>query len=1275
MRSLSISSSLLLCGLYAMGQSAGTLTGTVSDPANAVVAGAPVEAKNTNTGFVYKASTSGTGNYTISELPAGKYDITVTAPGFKKENRPNVEVQASTTFRVDFALQVGTASESVTITAEAPELKTESGELSHNVSTDTLDSLPILTIGTNVFGSGGVRNPLAALQLLPGASYSGDLTLVINGMPNSSQSIRIEGQDATNGLWRVANSVDQTGVDAIQEIVVETSNFAAEYGQAGGGYVNMTMKSGTNQYHGGAFDYLANDAFNAGLANTNAATSNALKAGQHVRPSLRRNDFGGTFGGPVRLGKLYNGTNKTFFFFSYEEYNTKTLTTNSIATVPTAAYQAGNFGTAVGPALIGSGNVDPLGNALFASEIFDPNSTRQVNGLVVRTPFPNQVIPATQLDPTALKIQALLPQPNTGAPGALTNNYLVPSYFNFQHNEVPTLKLDHNLSPTKKLAVFYSANHVYSPGNNGYTQVFSGATPTQQLSQTTRVNYDQTITPTLLMHVGLGLIQTSQWNTPAYTYNQSQLFGSGVFPGSQYFPTITPGSGAYGGSTVGMGPAGFALPGRDTKPTFTNSFTWVRGNHTYKFGGELIFEGLPIVVGDRAFGQIAFSANETADPYATGLTFANGSTGYSYASFLTGNTNSVVTQGLDDMRLGNHSFGLYAQDSWKVTRKLNVDYGLRYDFATLLAEEHGRMQNAAFNLPNPAIGGRLGTVIYGGSNNYSGPMNSNYPYALGPRLGIAYQIDKNTVLRLGSGITYGTSPNNSYLSYSIADFYTFQDQPLAGVAASQLRYGNPQAAGNPFGVAPLQFPNFNPLYPFQTAPGYSPPESPFISLDRHAGRLPRQIQWSLGLQRAVSRGLVVEAAYVGNRGVWWTAPLMDTPNMDGLQLSQLASFGLNPNSASDLALLNTPIASANGTPNATIAQRFPNLKVVMTPGGLPTVPSVYPGFPATQGLGQALRPYPQWTGVPPFLGPPNGKTWYDSLQAKVTKRFSHGLSANYAFTWQKGLAEGAEGDTSYVGQTSPVINDVYNYASNKQLNQYVRPLISIISFTYQTPKLHGDSGMAKGLSWVTKDWTLAGLATYQSGALIELARSNNNLLNELQVGAVPFNNPAIWGGAATAQNLVAGQPLFNQGISANCFCFNPGSQLALNPKAFVDAPAGTYGTAPPFVNNYRWQRQPSESASFGRIFPLSKEEKVKLQIRMEFTSNLFNRFRLSAPSSTNPTATTTYLNQTLPGNTAVCSASTLNPGCAINAGYGFVNTYNGAGQSPRQGQIVARLTF
>ena len=164
-----------------------------------------------------------------------------------------------------------------------------------------------------------------------------------------------------------------------------------------------------------------------------------------------------------------------------------------------------------------------------------------------------------------------------------------------------------------------------------------------------------------------------------------------------------------------MGVGFCALWQKDTKPTFTNSFTWVKGNHTYKFGGEAMFEGLPIANGSRSNGIFGFSQAETADPYATGLAFQNGATGFAYASFLLGNYSSLNLSPQDTLRLGNHSFGIYAQDTWKISRKLTIDYGLRYDYATLLSEQHGRMQDAAFNTPNAAIGGRIGGVIYGGT--------------------------------------------------------------------------------------------------------------------------------------------------------------------------------------------------------------------------------------------------------------------------------------------------------------------------------------------------------------------------------------------------------------------------------------------------------------------------------------------------------------------------------------------------------------------------------
>ena len=1250
MRSIQIWCVLLLCALAAMAQSdRGTITGTVQDPAGAVVANAPVEAKNTSNGTVYTAASSGTGNYTIPQLPVGAYEISVTAPGFKRAVRAGVEVSSLTTFRVDFTLEVGATSESVTVTSEATLLKTESGELSHNVSIDRMNSLPIFTLGSN---GAGVRNPLAVIGLLPGARFASDNTLRVNGMPSSSQSVRIEGQDATNGFWKQQNSTNQTGVDAIQEVSIQTSNFAAEFGQAGGGYINYTMKSGTNQYHGAAFFYLANEAFSAGTPFTDAGLTNSQKSGQHVRNSLRRNDFGGTFGGPIRIPKIYDGHDKTFFFFSYEQYIQKSLTTNGLNTVPTAAFQQGNFASVLNPQLTLGGvpQVDPLGNALIGNQIYDPTTSTVIAGQVVRTPFVGNRIPATQLDATALKIQGLLPQATL--PNAVVNNYQVPGYRNFTHTELPTLKLDHNLSPSIKVSMFYSANRVYSPSANGYTQAFSTAIPTNNLSQTTRLNYDQTLTPTLLMHFGAGLVHTTLYTLPSAEFDQSTLFGSNVFYIPNQFPGITPGfDGGKGGSNVAMGVGFSALFQKDTKPTFTNSFTWVKGNHTFKFGGEAIFEGLPIANGSRSNGQFGFAQAETANPYATGITFANGATGFAYASFLMGNYTSLNLSPQDTLRLGNHSFGVYAQDTWKVTRKLTIDFGLRYDYATLLAEQHGRMQDAAFNTPNPAVGGRIGGIVYGGSCNCS--LNNNYPWALGPRLGIAYSVNSKTVIRLGSGVSYGTSPNNAFLSYSVPDFYTYSDQNVAGIPAGQLKYGNPFAPGNSFGNKPLVWPDFSAHYPFQVAPGYAPPQSPFISIDRNAGRLPRILQWSLGVQHEVVRGTVIDVSYVGNRGVWWTAPLLSTYNYNSLTPQDIKNAGLNINSAGDMALLTTPITSP------LVQARFPNLAITRLPSGLQVVPSVYPQFPATQQLGQALRPWPQWNGVPPFLGPPLGDTWYDSLQLKVTKRYSHGLDVQYAFTWQKELANGANSDTSYLTPNPPRINDVYNYPQNKQISGFSQPLVSLISINYRTPKMPGDHKAMKAASWVTKDWTLGVFLRYQSGAVLPTASSNNNFLNQMQRGLA--NNPALWGGGTTFQNLVPGQPFFLQ--DPNCHCFDPTKQLVLNPAAWTDVGTGQYGATAPYLNNYRWQRQPAESLSLGRVFPLAKEGKVSLNVRIEF-QNVFNRTFLSAPSAANPTATVLNTNQFANGT----------PG-ALSNGFGFVNSVNGAGSQPRSGQMVARLIF
>ena len=348
--------SLILCAfasaLFAQSDR-GTITGTISDPAGAVVAGAVVEAKNVATGAVYPAASSATGNYTIAQLPAGSYELSVVVPGFKRYVRTGLQVEVAGTARVDPSLEVGSATESVTVEAAAPLLKTEGGEVSHNIATQTLNDLPILTL-TGAAANGGsqttlgnIRNPLSSVLLLPGARISTDNVLRINGMPSSSQSINIEGQDATNGFSKMRNQVNQAGVEAIQEVAIQTSNFAAEYGQAGGGYFNYTMKSGTNQLHGSGYDYFVNEALNAGSPFTDAGVLNPAKSGRLIRNPLRQNDYGFTLGGPIKIPKIYNGHDRTFFFFSFEQFRQSAFTSNTQSIVPTLAQRSGDFSAAL----------------------------------------------------------------------------------------------------------------------------------------------------------------------------------------------------------------------------------------------------------------------------------------------------------------------------------------------------------------------------------------------------------------------------------------------------------------------------------------------------------------------------------------------------------------------------------------------------------------------------------------------------------------------------------------------------------------------------------------------------------------------------------------------------------------------------------------------------------------------------------------------------------------------------------------------------------------
>ena len=431
--------------------------------------------------------------------------------------------------------------------------------------------------------------------------------------------------------------------------------------------------------------------------------------------------------------------------------------------------------------------------------------------------------------------------------------------------------------------------------------------------------------------------------------------------------------------------------------------------------------------------------------------------------------------------------------------------------------------------------------------------------------------------------------------------------------------------------------------------------------------------------------LVVEANYVGNRGAWFTCPLCDTQSFNGLtqgRLSNLATEGPGGTplygATQNFSFTDPTIVAPAGSPGCPTG--CTQYQVLNLPISSPTVQkffpvlanpnNVYPGFPNVNTLAQALRPYPQWYGVPTFLGPPDGDTWYDSLQVKVTKRFSHGLTAQGAYTWSKALNNGASSNSSYLVPYDPVLNDPFNTKTFKQISGFDTPQAMVISFSYQTPKINGfggDNAGGKAMRWLARDWTVGGVLRYQSGQILQSAVSNSTLWNTMGVGGTPLNGVSNFGGAEPLENTVPGQSCL--AINPNNH-FDPTTTLVLNSNAWTQPAPQTFGNAAPYYSNCRWQRQPAESLSLGRTFRV--KEKYQLLIQAQFF-NVFNRVVYPAPSLGSPTTSTsaaTFSNPFPGGQIPGFGANQ-----ALNGGFGFVNTLNGAGVNPRSGQLVARFTF
>jgi Carboxypeptidase regulatory-like domain len=1234
----------------------GTITGTVTDPAGAVIPGAAVEAKNTATGVAFSAVSTSTGNYTVPDLPVGTYTVTVKAQGFKAYTHTNLAVAAAQTLREDAPLQVGNATEAVTVSAEATLLATETGDLAHNVTLDTMDQLPLLGIGTTNSGTSGFRNPYNVITTLPGASgYGVGGLFTINGLGGTStpETMRIEGQDATSRIFGTYDytQMAQPSVDSVQEIAFQTSNYAAEFGQAGSVVINMTMKSGTNQYHGSLYENFVNEDLNAG----NPFSVSSAGEGK-LAPRNRRNDFGGTLGGPIYIPKIYNGHNKTFFFWSYEEY-LETNTYQFSDTVPAAAYLTGNFSAisangncslcaayGIPTAPLGGSQLDALGRPMFANEIYDPTSraVNPANNLGYANPFPNNSIPLTRIDPISAKIAALFPAAQNSS---LINNYTGIIGGN-RYSAIPSMKIDHNLSDKDKLSFYYSENNTQSQissplGNaDGLPTEIGGYRGTFIPTYTERLNYDRTLRPTLLLHIGGGYYHTSFSDKAPFTSFNPSSFGLSGFLIGRQFPSVTgmcappPGFGAVGcggqGGMQNIGTSGqIQSLNYEEKPTFNANLTWIRGSHTYKVGAELYFE--QPYTGSFAGVTLATGNGPTAQPFTPTNSFNGYTQGFGYASFLLGDYTSTLQTPQENYREGQAQLALFIQDSWKVTRKLTVDYGIRWDLATPEHEQYGRLGQLDELAANPNAGGHPGATRYAstcGCNFYP----SSYPYAIGPRLGVAYQINPKTVFRGGWGVVYNFVGNPAGQTIGTNGVY-----PLAPVA-NNAQFVNDNTPG--FIVQPT-WPVTNPnIYPSQLgvlgAPGsfFAAGSEPYVP-DPNQNRPPRVNQWSVGFQREITRNFIMEASYVANRAAWIPGPY---GFLSQIPASTYAKYGLYPypgtgpagtNNLNDYLLLTQPISST------AVIQREASIGITNL---LP-----YPGFPTGTSLQGVMYPFPQFPNLEPSVSP-TGDSKYDSLQIKATKRFSHGLQAGGAFTWGQGF-------------TSPLgVQDFFNPSANGQVLQQIPPRILTFNFIYTTPKA---SFLNKIENAIVKDWQVGGYANYQSGAF--LAPPTSPTLNFLPSEDV----------------RVPGQPLYNVSNINDIHSYNPYTDVVLNPNAWAPCPSnaacaaassGAFGPAASVLyKDFRAPRTPIENANIGRNFRV--KERMNLYIRAEFV-NIFNRTIMAAPSTSNPQ------------NPVVHGAGN---GTILTSGFGVIDAYAAPGSQPaaavapvlegRTGTIIARFSF
>jgi hypothetical protein len=1025
---------LPLLSLPMMAQTGG-ISGTVKDPSGAAIPKAAVALIDQDTNSRQIQTTGGAGSYAFPQVRPGKYRLESEAAGFKKFIQLDIVIAVQQQVSVDPVLQLGQATESVEVRAETPLLQPNSSSLGQVVNNQQITDLPLIG-----------RNTLSLIGLTAGTQPVGPF----GGIPARTNAYN-QGYFSTSGSQVVSNETLMDGipanaalfnapayvpvVDAVQEFKVQTNSFSAEFGRTGGGVVNIVTKSGTNQLHGSAYEFFRNNHLDANNFFNNRA---GLKL-----PYDNFNQYGGTIGAPIVIPHVYDGHNKTFFFVNYEGLREHRGLTQ-VLTIPTQAQLAGDFRG--GPIIY-----DPL--------TARPDPARA--GQFIRDAFGNNTVPTNRVDPVATKVRPLYPAPNTVGTSSGASNFVGNGSAPNTQDQY-TGRLDHSFTDLQRIMARVSWSDVgrgavdFFHDGAGWINPGGGGVPLVFNARNAALDYTNTIASTLLLNVRYGFVRQFVFKTPALTGIDLTTIGFPAAFNQQAFLRALPAFAPSGYQPLAAATADL-IHRADNTHSFAASVTKILQAHSIKAGFDYRF--IPI-------GELQPSAPQGSFSFDSGFTGANplavsAASGSSVASFLLGLPSSGSIDYNPEVSISSRYYGMYLQDDWKITRKLTINLGLRYELETSRNERYDRLSWFDPDATSPA-GANAGLPNLRGGLQFAN-MNGNPrrqktldPNNFGPRFGLAYSLAPKTILRGGYGLFYlartGDDTGRSLGSegfFAATAFVSSLDGGVtpAGQLSNPFPNGLVRPPGNSQGLNTLLGQNLITVF--------------------HGDRAAYMQDWNLDVQRETPGGILIDVAYSGSKG---TRLPVD------IQLNQLADSQLAKGSQL-LQQVNNPFF------------------------GVITVGSVAGRMiPASQ----LLRPYPQFGSVN-IRALHVGNSTYHSAQVKVERRFSKGFSVLAAYTFSKMLTN--TGSRTTTNFANPGIQDSNNLRGEKAPGNVDVPQRFVVSYNWALPfgpgrALFNTPGV---VGRIVGGWQVNGISTAQGGVPLGLTTSNNQT-NSLGGGSRPNNN-------------------------------------------------------------------------------------------------------------------------------------------------------------------------